>query len=133
MSGRVVELALAAVLFVTGVIHLIPTVGVLSAQRLHALYGVRLDDPVTTLLLRHRALLFALLGTAFIAAAFTPGWRVIGASAALFCTLSFVLLARGDLPLPAEVMKVVRTDVVLSLGLSLALAAGLALHLMRAG
>jgi len=35
----------SAMLFVVGIIHLLPVVGVLGADRLEALYGVNVNEP----------------------------------------------------------------------------------------
>lgn len=122
MSAALTGLALAGVLGLSGVIHLIPASGLLSAHRLHALYGVTLSDPTLILLLRHRALLFGMLGAGFVVAAFVPAWRAGAAVIALISMLSFVALA-GATEMPAAIQRVVRVDLVLSAALALALAA----------
>ena len=60
-------------LIVVGIIHLLPLVGVLGGTRLNALYGVAFDDPNLMILMRHRAVLFGLLRTFMLVAAFRPG------------------------------------------------------------
>jgi len=56
------RLLISAMLIVVGVIHLLPLSGVLGSARLGALYGVPIDDPNLEILMRHRAVLFGLLG-----------------------------------------------------------------------
>lgn len=120
MSARLAEWALAASLFAAGVIHLIPAIGVLSARRLHALYGISLQDPTLILLLRHRAILFAVLGAFFVAAAlFQPAWRVTASVVALVCMLSFIVLA-GDVS-SAAIQRVAQVDIVVGLALAMTL------------
>ena len=64
--GRV---AIAAALFaIPGLINLYPLVGVLGAKQLESLYGVDVAAPDLALLLRHRAVLFGLLGALLLAA-----------------------------------------------------------------
>ena len=120
MIARVAEWALAASLFAAGLVHVIPVIGVLSAQRLHALYGVSVQDPTVLLLLRHRALLFAVLGALFIAAALQPAWRVPGAIVALVSMLAFIVPAQGFAH-PAAIGRVVQVDVLLSVALAIPL------------
>ena len=49
-------------LLIAGAIHLLPLSGVTGAAALERLYGVAVDSPDLALLLRHRAVLFGLLG-----------------------------------------------------------------------
>lgn len=116
-SGWLLAFALA----LSGLVHLLPVSGAISARRLHALYGMDGTDPVTLLLLRHRALLFGLLGVFLLLAAFTPAWRIGASVVALFSMLSFVALAAGQ-QLGRAVRRIARIDLVLSTLLVLALA-----------
>lgn len=81
-----------ALILVAAVVNLAPAVGVLSSDRLQALYGVALDDPNLVILMRHRAVLFGIVGGLLVAAAFTPSLRPIGYTAGFLSMLSFVVL-----------------------------------------
>ncbi len=81
-----------ALLLLAGAIHLIPLVGVLSTSRLEAMYGVSIDTPDMAVLLRHRAVLFGLLGAALCGAAVLPAWRPPVIAAGLVSMVSFVVL-----------------------------------------
>lgn len=107
------DIALAASLLAAGVIHLLPAIGMVSAHRLSMLYGVAPPDATTELLLRHRAVMFAVLGIAFGAAAFVPMLRVPAAVLSLVTMLAFVVLARAHPHGPA-IRRVARVDVVVS-------------------
>ena len=87
----VVGLALAAL------IHLAPLPGLLGAPMLERLYGVRIDDPGVLLLLRHRALLFGLLGTALLVAIFRRAWRMPALTFTLASAGAFLALAPDGL------------------------------------
>lgn len=91
---------ISAVLLVVGLVHLLPVLGMLGAARLEALYGLRIEEPNLLLLMRHRALLFGLLGALLVAAAFRPAWQGLALLAAWGSVLGFVLLAPTGL-LPA--------------------------------
>ncbi|MDX5372345.1 MAG: phosphopantetheine adenylyltransferase [Pseudomonadaceae bacterium] len=84
---------LAALLLVAGVIHLLPLAGVLGGERLNALYGLSLDEPNLQILMRHRAVLFGLLGALLTAAAFAPKLRGLALFGGLVSVVGFLLLA----------------------------------------
>lgn len=76
-----------------GLVNLYPLVGVLGAENLQSLYGVPTKNADVLLLLRHRAVLFGLLGVLLIVAAFRPAWRRIALIAGLTSMVTFVFLA----------------------------------------
>lgn len=111
------------ILLAAGLVHLLPVAGVLGGSRLQALYGVAVDDPAVALLLRHRAVLFALVGAALIAAAAWPPARVAGACVGVVSLGSFLLLAWLTGPTTPALARVFRIDAVLLPLLVLALVA----------
>jgi hypothetical protein len=78
---------------IAAVINLAPVVGALSPDRMSALYGVALDDPNLEILMRHRAVLFGLIGGLLLAAAFHPPLRSTGYAVGFASMLSFLLIA----------------------------------------
>jgi len=60
---------------VVGVIHLLPIAPVFAPDTLTRLYGVAPDDATQLLLLRHRALLLALVGALCVWAVWAPAIR----------------------------------------------------------
>jgi hypothetical protein len=82
-----------------GVVNLLPVVGVLGVDRLEALYGFSVAGEELPLLLRHRAVLFGLLGAFIVLAAFRTQWRPAATLAGLVSMLSFAALA---LPIEAH-------------------------------
>jgi hypothetical protein len=115
------EIALAASLIAASFIHLLPAIGMVSAAWLTSLYGVAPADATIVLLLRHRAVMFAVLGIGFAVSAFVPMLRVPAAVLALITMLAFVLLAGGDAYGPA-IRRVARVDIVVSVLVVAALA-----------
>lgn len=113
MIGKTV----AVVLLLVGLVNGFPLVGVLSGAKLQALYGVPIEDPNLLILLRHRAVLFGLLGGFIIAAAFIPAWREAAMVVALVSMLSFIALAYAQGSFNPAIRKLVMVDVVLSLAL----------------
>jgi hypothetical protein len=104
--GRV----LSVCLFVVGIIHVLPLAGVAGAPRLSALYGIPVAEPNLELLLRHRAVLFGVLGGLCIAAAFRPALQGVTLVAAATSVVSFLVLARVVGGYNAQVGHVVAAD-----------------------
>lgn len=86
---RFLQLAIA----LAAIIHSVPLIGVLGAERLQGLYGIAIDDPSVLLLLRHRAVLFGLLGGLAWLSLWRPSWQPLAIVASLVSLASFLLLA----------------------------------------
>jgi len=82
-----------ASLIVVGVIHLIPLSGALGVGRLNVLYGTSISDPDLSILMRHRAVLFGLLGIFCIYAAIKPSLQFSALIAGTISVVSFLYLA----------------------------------------
>lgn len=120
---------IAASLLITAIIHLLPLAGVLGAERLSVLYGIAVQEPNLVLLLRHRAVLFGLLGVFLAIAAFRPAWRDAAFVAGFVSVVSFLALAWSGDGYNAAIDRVVLADVV-ALG-CLLIGAGVHLFLRR--
>lgn len=104
------------VLMLVALIHLLPLAGMLGAGRLSALYGVEIRDPNLEIMMRHRAVLFALLAAFLGHAALRPELHRLGLVAALVSVLSFLVLARLVSGYNGALGRVVGVDL-LALGL----------------
>ena len=111
---------IVATLLIAGVIHLLPLTGVLGWPHLQRLYGLEASTPDLELLLRHRAVLFGLLGAFLISAAVKPSFQTIALAAALISVGSFMALALRD-GLNSELSRVFWIDAVLCAPLCVAL------------
>ena len=100
----------AAVLVLVAVIHLLPLPGVLGADTLARLYGIPVEGGDLALLLRHRAVLFGLLGAGLVAAVFLPAWRPAAYVAAFVSVVSFLVLAALEAPANAAITRVLIAD-----------------------
>lgn len=112
-------IVVAVCLIVTGVIHFAPVTGVLGTDRQAALYGARDLSADEAILMRHRAVLFGLLGLLLLAAAFPPELRLPAILGGLVSTLSFLWLAWSVGHGPA-LGKVVAADLVAIVALVIA-------------
>ena len=103
---------LSAMLTVVGIIHLLPLTGVLGMSRLQSLYGVTIDDPNLEILMRHRAVLFGILGAFLIYAAFRPGLQLAALIAGAVSVISFLVIAGMVGGYNAGIARVVTADIV---------------------
>ena len=110
-------------LIVAAIIHLLPLAGVLGSTRLAALYGLDFTEPNLAILMRHRAVLFGMLGAFLLHAAFRPSLQLFAFIAAFVSVLSFLLLAWSSGGYNAQVGRVVIADVVALLALVIGIAA----------
>ncbi len=101
---------IAATLLIVGAIHLLPLVGMVSASRVSSLYGVAVAEPNLEVLMRHRAVLFGLLGGFLMFAAFQPRYQAAGFVAGMVSVLSFLWLAFAVGGLNAQLTRVVVAD-----------------------
>ncbi len=109
----------ALILLAVGLLHLLPVTGVLGGERLQALYGLAVEDHSLAILLRHRAVLFALIGVALLLAALQPAWRGPAVAIGLISMLSFIVIALLEGGGNAAILRVLKIDLVASMGLLL--------------
>jgi len=99
-------------LIIAGIIHLLPIAGVLGAEKLAMLYGISFDDPNLAILMRHRAVLFGLLGTLLVIAAFKPALQPLAFVFGFVSVLSFLWLAWSTGNYSIQVNRIVIADLV---------------------
>ena len=114
---------ISAMLLIVGVIHLLPIAGVLGPARLEALYGVAIADPSLEVLMRHRAVLFGLLGLLLVSAAFRRELQGLALIAGFVSVVSFLWLAASVGDYNDAVARVFLVDVIAVVCLTLAAAA----------
>jgi len=103
---------ISATLIIVGIIHLLPFSGVLGAERLSLLYGTNFTDPNLIILMRHRAVLFGLLGLFLVFAAFKPTYQPLAFGAGFISVISFLLLAWSVGSYNAQIHRVFVADLV---------------------
>ena len=102
-----------AMLMVAGLIHLLPLSGVLGIERLAALYGGSFNEPNLAILMRHRAVLFGLIGSFLLLAAFKPALQTIALVGGMISVASFLYLAWAVGGYNAQISRVFLVDVVI--------------------
>lgn len=103
---------LSAALVLVAIIHLLPLAGVLGARQLQQLYGVPVAEPNLEILMRHRAVLFGLLGGFMLVAAFYQPLQPAAWVMGFVSVLSFLGLARSVGAYNTQLRRVVVADVV---------------------
>jgi hypothetical protein len=102
----------SAMLVVVAIIHLLPLSGVVGGERLAALYGLSFDEPNLAILMRHRAVLFGLMGSFFLIAAFRPALQGIAFVGGFVSVSSFLYLAWSVGSYNAQIGRVFTADIV---------------------
>ena len=69
------NMAVAILLFVVGVINFLPVIGVLSAAKISQAYSIELPSNDLIILMRHRALLFGVVGGFILYSVFVPSYQ----------------------------------------------------------
>ena len=115
------KLAATLCFLVAAAINLAPVAGAFSAERISALYGLPVLDPTLETLMRHRAVLFGIVGVLLAVAAFRPAYQNVAAAAGFVSMLSFIAIAWlvGDVT-PA-LRRIAIADVIGSVALALGL------------
>ena len=104
------KIIVSSILFIVSVIHLLPVVGVLGSESLIKLYGVSISDSNTEILLRHRAVLFSIIGLFLLLSVFKTEYQPIAICIGLISVASFLLLTWSIEGLNSEISRVVKVD-----------------------
>lgn len=125
------RMLISAMLVIVAIIHLLPLSGLLGAEKLNALYGTSIGDPDLEILMRHRAVLFGLLGVFILVAAFRPEFQVMALVAGFVSVLSFLWLVSSVGDYNSQIVRVVLADGVAMVCLIVAAAARIYLAVAR--
>lgn len=120
----------SVLLIAAGLVNFLPAAGVLSADILASAYGIAVPEGDLLILLRHRALLFGILGALIIVSAFRRHLQPAAILVGLVSMLGFVALALVAGEYGTELRTVVIIDVIALV--ALAAAAFLRLHSLAA-
>ena len=109
---------------VAAAINLAPVLGSVSTERMSAFYGVDLQSANLQILMRHRAVLFGIVGGLLLAATFHPPIRTLGYVIGFTSMISFLLIAWLVGDYGVEIRRMILIDAV---GIA-ALAAAVLVH-----
>jgi hypothetical protein len=111
------ERIITGLMLVVAVIHLLPISGFFGVEQLASLYEIKITDGNLEILMRHRAILFGILGGFLAYAAFTPAIQPIAFLAAFISVASFFFLSFSVGEFNDAIRKVVIADIVASVSL----------------
>lgn len=112
MGFDMAEKIITGLLLVVAIIHILPISGFSGSARLESLYGVAISGNDLEILMRHRAMLFGILGVFFTYAAFTPAVQPLAFVAAFATISSFFYLAVTVGGYNEAIRKIVMADIV---------------------
>ena len=87
------EKVVAVLPVLVGIIHLLPVSGVMGVESLAGLYGISLSESNIEILMRHRAILFGILGILLVYAAFRTSLQPLAITVGLVSVVSFIAIA----------------------------------------
>lgn len=102
----------SAMLLVVGLIHLLPLPGALGSEHLASLYGLAFTEPNLEILMRHRAVLFGLLGAFLVFSAFKPAYQAMAFIGGFISVASFLCIAWSVGGYNPQVARVFTADIV---------------------
>jgi len=101
----------SSMICIAGIIHLLPVSGVLGPSHLVSLYGISFQEPNLIILMRHRAVLFGLMGGYLVKAAFDKPLQNGAIVSGLVAAGSFLFLAWDVKGYNSKLHRVVLADV----------------------
>ena len=116
-------------LFLVGVINFVPIIGLLSLDKINQTYGLSVVDNNLAILLRHRALIFGLIGGLILYSVFNTQYQGVAIVIAAISMVGYLLLFGSVGGANQELLKAAKIDIV---GIVLlALAIGIKFVLLR--
>jgi len=121
--------AITFCLVVVGLINFVPVLGVVSAQMLESAYSITLPGNDLAILMRHRALLFGILGAFILYSAFVPFYQSAAMIMGGVSMVGFAMLALSPGGYNDAIGKVLFIDIV---GILFLVAAGILKYVFKA-
>jgi hypothetical protein len=111
---------ISIILVIVGIINFYPAIGVISAERLQSLYQLSFQEENLQILMRHRAILFGLLGAFLIYSAFRPSLQPLAFIAGFVSMIGFIVLTLLSGKYNSSISKVMVADIIASVVLAIA-------------
>ncbi len=105
------NMAVAILLFVVGVINFLPVIGVLSAAKISQAYSIELPSNDLIILMRHRALLFGVVGGFILYSVFVPSYQFAAMLMAAITMIGYLYFVWAVGGYNDSILKVAMVDV----------------------
>ena len=92
MEVNMVDRAITGLFMVVAIVHFLPIIGVIGNERLESLYDVKIEGANMEILMRHRAVMFGMLGAFIGYAAFQQSLQPLAFIAAFISLAAFFYL-----------------------------------------
>ena len=109
-----------ACIALVGIINVLPVMGILGSMQLATAYGIEPPSDTLLLLLRHRALLFGIIGSFVLVSLLRAEYRVPALAMAAVSMIGFLVLAATADGSSDALRKIVAADLVGLLALGVA-------------
>ncbi|MEL7005616.1 MAG: hypothetical protein AAFN93_23230 [Bacteroidota bacterium] len=106
------ETVFRVTLFIAGGINMLPSILAFLPEKISKSYGIEIPDANFELLLRHRAILFGIVGGLMILSGITKKYYLISVAVGLTSMISFILLFFLINGINEELEKVMKIDLV---------------------
>ena len=104
--------AIMVCLVIVGLINFVPVMGAFSTQKLENSYSISLVSNDLIILMKHRALLFGILGGFILYSAFFPSFQTVAMIMAGVSMVGFALLVYSVGGYNASIFKVLIADII---------------------
>ena len=116
------NIAISIFLLLVGLINFLPIIGVISAEKLSSAYSIELIGNDLIILMRHRALLFGLIGGFIIFSVFNPAYQIAAMVMAAISMLGFLYFVWVAADYNGAISKIAMIDLVGLVCLAIAVA-----------
>ena len=106
MNNKVIT----ALFLIVGIINFLPLIGIVSVDQLSKLYSISISDDNLAILMRHRALLFGIVGGFILFAAFKPQYQTAAFIMGFISMLGFIFIATQTSEYSQAIKKIIVMD-----------------------
>jgi hypothetical protein len=107
---RNLNIIISMLLIIVGLINFLPVIGVFSAEKISVAYSINLTSNDLKILMRHRALLFGLVGGFILYSVFKPSYQAAAIVMSAISMLGFLYLVWAVGDYNASIFKIAIID-----------------------